>query len=73
MQVSDLISLRAAMDQSSTSMLISLFKTKREMMKLNILQFLDFVDIIKLTLTCKQIKSIVDPCSCDHQRSNIMT
>lgn len=65
------LSLRAAKDQKEHSTLVRMFCLRREMMKINVLQFLEFRDIAKFSATCKHLKSIVDPCSCDHMRSTL--
>ena len=49
----ELTSLESAKDQQGESLLVNLLCRKREMMKYNLLSFLEFQEIQRLSVTCK--------------------
>lgn len=75
-EVRNLKSLPPNGSTSQRSQFVRFFKQRREMMLICFLQFLDFEEILKLSLTCKEMRNMIDPhatcfCESDDGRSSL--
>lgn len=49
------------MESVQPSLLVRVFEKKKRMMRIELLQFLEPAEIVKLALLCRKMKELVDP------------